>query len=64
MVGRLLVITVTPIPTSTIRRATKYAVDEESRNSVSRGVSASTAASARRALAAVATSTRCAKESS
>ena len=57
-------ITVTPRPSSTIRRATKYAVDEESRNTVSRGESMATAASASAAFSSVATSTRWANESS
>jgi hypothetical protein len=64
MTGRLLVMTVTPSPRSTILRATKYAVEDESRKIVSRGESMATAASARLILACVATSTRCAKESS
>ena len=37
--GRLLVMTVTPSPRSTILRATKYAVELESRKMVSRGES-------------------------
>ena len=62
--GRLFVITVTPRPSSTILRARKYAVLLESRKIVSRGESIATAASARLALASVATSTRWANESS
>ena len=62
--GRLLVMTVTPSPRSTILRATKYAVELESRKIVSRGEIIATAASARLALASVATSTRWANESS
>ena len=62
--GRLFVMTVTPSPRSTILRATKYAVELESRKIVSRGDSIATASSARLALASVATSTRWANESS
>ena len=62
--GRLFVMTVTPSPRSTILRATKYAVELESRKMVSRGESIWTASSARLALASVACSTRWAKESS
>jgi len=62
--GRLLVMTVTPSPRSTILRATKYAVELESRNTVSRGEIMATASSASDILASVATSTRWAKESS
>jgi hypothetical protein len=62
--GRLFVMTVTPSPISTMRRATKYVVDDESRKTASRGASMATATSASLAFASVAISTRWANESS
>ena len=56
--GRLLVITRSASPRSEIRRATKYVVDDASRNTVSPGASSANAASASRAFASGAAPSR------
>ena len=57
-----MVSTRTPSPVSAIRRARKYAVEDESRKIVSPGVSSANAASASRTFASAAATTRCENE--